>query len=254
MNKIINGIPISLNLFPWFAILISYINNNPVICGSSFIGNYNNKSYFLTAAHCFENINTKYSSLAYLNSSNIYKLIDLIYSHDCEHNCHEIQDIFIHPHFNSNNITNDIAIFNLKYSIYLNNFIELPNYNINYKKLYMDQKVNALGIGLYNNDKEELSHSLRIGELYLLNDIYFPYFNNFRDIDSTFLAYNLKNLTNSEDNIDTCQGDSGGPIIINNTIIGITSWGYECAQDNYPGVYTYVPYFLNWIQSILLNE
>lgn len=36
---------------------------------------------------------------------------------------------------------------------------------------------------------------------------------------------------------DACQGDSGGPVKYNNQVVGATSWGYGCAQAEYPGVY-----------------
>jgi secreted trypsin-like serine protease len=50
---------------------------------------------------------------------------------------------------------------------------------------------------------------------------------------------------------DTCQGDSGGPMVIagNKTLVGITSWGYGCADPRYAGVYTSVAYFRNWIKT-----
>lgn len=51
---------------------------------------------------------------------------------------------------------------------------------------------------------------------------------------------------------DTCTGDGGGPLILHgnsaseDTLVGITSWGYGCA-DTTPGVYTRIFWVYDWI-------
>lgn len=58
---------------------------------------------------------------------------------------------------------------------------------------------------------------------------------------------------------DACQGDSGGPLMygkaeVNNVRyyqIGVISYGFRCAEAGYPGVYTRVTNFIDWIQRNL---
>lgn len=52
---------------------------------------------------------------------------------------------------------------------------------------------------------------------------------------------------------DSCVGDSGGPLLIKgetpeeDSLVGIVSWGRECASEERPGVYARMSYFYDWI-------
>ncbi|KAF5276945.1 hypothetical protein FQA39_LY18539 [Lamprigera yunnana] len=49
---------------------------------------------------------------------------------------------------------------------------------------------------------------------------------------------------------DSCQGDSGGPLVdaTNKEQIGIVSWGTDCTDRSFPGVYTNVQTLQSWIE------
>ncbi|KAF4465053.1 trypsin-related protease [Fusarium albosuccineum] len=52
---------------------------------------------------------------------------------------------------------------------------------------------------------------------------------------------------------DSCQGDSGGPIIDKETgvLIGVVSWGKQCALAGFPGVYTRIGNYIPFIAKNL---
>lgn len=60
--------------------------------------------------------------------------------------------------------------------------------------------------------------------------------------------------------IDTCQADSGGPLTVlasdgrTPLVAGMTSWGWGCAQPGWPGVYTRLERFSDWILDMILKS
>ncbi|KAK7081250.1 hypothetical protein SK128_014411 [Halocaridina rubra] len=80
-----------------------------------------------------------------------------------------------------------------------------------------------------------------------LNECKTLYNNKYTITDNMVCAYTP--------NKDACQGDSGGPLIKELAdgrwiLIGIVSFGFECAALNSPGVYADVTKYISWITTV----
>ncbi|XP_066995462.2 trypsin [Anabrus simplex] len=50
---------------------------------------------------------------------------------------------------------------------------------------------------------------------------------------------------------DACQGDSGGPLVCEGKLTGIVKNGISCGHKDYPGKYTEVAHYADWIANII---
>jgi secreted trypsin-like serine protease len=66
---------------------------------------------------------------------------------------------------------------------------------------------------------------------------------------SSYIASDMVCAGYSSGGVDTCQGDSGGPLVIGGRLAGVTSWGYGCADAEYPGVYTRLTTFSSLVTA-----
>ncbi|PZC78101.1 hypothetical protein B5X24_HaOG200359 [Helicoverpa armigera] len=70
-----------------------------------------------------------------------------------------------------------------------------------------------------------------------------PRYEHWPDVTDNMMCAGILNIGGK----DACGGDSGGPLLHNNVIVGVTSWGFRCADPFYPGVSARVSYFTDWI-------
>jgi len=234
--RIVGGSEASTTEYPWVASL--KYNSGLHFCGGSLI----DQQWILTAAHCVIDA----TASQFTATIGEYDLAS-----DPVTSSSEIQEIIIHPDYNSSTFNNDIALVKLSNASTENVINRLSS--INTESLLTDNNsiTTAIGWGstiAYSasevNPSADTPNILQAVSLPLLSAASckqaMPMTN-----DNMICAGNV-----DDGGVDSCQGDSGGPLLTsNNEQIGIVSFGSGCAQAGNPGVYTKVANYNEWIDS-----
>ncbi|KAM7348188.1 trypsin delta/gamma-like protein CG30031 [Cochliomyia hominivorax] len=237
--RIVGGIPISIDSAPWQVSVRlialeeqSYGSGN--ICGGSVIS----QRVILTGAHCVAN--EQYSPVTYRTASEFTLVMGSTYLTTTSYYTlqYDVLQIIINENFNINTLANDIALF------LINGYIPW-----NWPTV-MAIPLNTLPIA--NGTICTVSGWGSTGNNYVSNvlmEATVPIVGldtcetNYGNLSAGMLCAGYMQTGG----IDACQGDSGGPLVCSNFLVGIVSWGQGCAQRGYPGVYTNVSYYYNWI-------
>ncbi|MFY0568725.1 serine protease [Archangium lansingense] len=193
---------------------------------------YNSKTV-ITAAHCVVGVqpsalSVRYNSLLHASGGTLVS----------------VSSIVVHPSYNSSTIDNDIAL------IKLSSAMTLGSTNAKAVKLPAQGSDPAVGVIALASGWGVTSSggSMPAG----LRSVYVPIVSRATaraDYGSSAVTNNMIAAGLPEGGKDTCQGDSGGPLVINGELVGITSWGWDCAASNRPGIYTRVGNYVDWIKS-----
>ncbi|XP_033201533.2 transmembrane protease serine 9 [Bombus vancouverensis nearcticus] len=229
-SRIVGGQTTRMNEFPWMARL-SYLNK--FYCGGTLI----NDRYVLTAAHCVKGF--------------MWFMIKVTFGeHDrCTERGAETRYVVrvLTGDFSFLNFDNDIALLRLNERVPLSDTIRPICLPTEKDKQYVGTKAIASGWGtLYEDGKPSC----------LLQEVEVPVM-SLQDCRNTsysprMISDNMMCAGYPDGKKDSCQGDSGGPLIAEREdkkyeLIGIVSWGNGCARPGYPGVYTRVTRYINWI-------
>jgi secreted trypsin-like serine protease len=243
VSRIVGGTQTKNGEFPWRVTVFVYdpATGRGGLCGGTIIS----ASWIMTAAHCTMDMKTGYKISVFVGAQANPLTVG--------GGTRLTTDKYVqHPAFDRNTMNNDITLVHLTTPLTFKSNVSPACLPWNYATSeFTGTSVVASGWGTTkpvavntaNNDSP--SNTLMSVVLPILDTAQCQKYLGSNVNSNMICTYNPGK--------DTCQGDSGGSIDWQNNgryyTIGVVSFGFGCAQPNYPGVYTKVTKYLPWIQS-----
>lgn len=233
-GRIVNGTNALPGAYPW-TVGLQFVDK--LYCGGSLITN----RFVLTAAHCLKGINHSRIRLILGDHNRRIKSAHQV--------TRTIDRVFLHEGFVKKTFNNDIALIRLNAEVEFSPYI-LPVCLPSLDHTYLNENGTVVGWGKLEEGGSPSD---------ILQEVVVPIISVTKCKHHT--KYRSREITENmfcagydEGVLDACQGDSGGPMVWKGsqedsafTQIGIVSWGQGCARAGYPGVYTRIGRYLNWI-------
>ncbi|XP_058116374.1 venom protease-like [Anopheles ziemanni] len=254
-TRVVGGVDAQLNAWPWMAALgyrgSSFeLNAGPrFLCGGSLI----TTSHVLTVAHCTQNglYFVRLGEHDLSSDQDGANPVDIY-----------IQRWLVHERYDATLIRNDIALIWLQKSVSITDAVRpicLPLEARQRTKdlTYYAPFIAGWGAVAFNGPtasklQEAQVVVLPVDQCAFNYKLYFPN----QVFDDTVMCAGFP-----QGGKDSCQGDSGGPLMLPElstngqyyyyTLVGLVSYGYECARAGFPGVYVKVTAYLPWIETNL---
>uniref|UniRef100_A0A3Q3RZM5 trypsin n=1 Tax=Mastacembelus armatus TaxID=205130 RepID=A0A3Q3RZM5_9TELE len=233
VKRVVGGLPAEPTQIQW---QVALEEHKKIDCGGAYIGG----CWVLTAAHC-----VRPNPSAFMVKFSLWKKFRAQNTTDIV----PVEEIRIHPRYNASTYENDIALVKLE---------KLPYTDICFKdnpairavcvpwSTHLFQPGHTCSISGWGRNKEGKAAQVLLWANVSLIDNCQQFYND-RFKPGMMCAGDL------EGSVDSCQGDSGGPLVCEDEVgvsylWGIVSWGERCGQPGFPGVYTQVAHYFEWIR------
>jgi secreted trypsin-like serine protease len=257
--RIVGGVPVSIEDYPWQAAVVRAGTSNAFFrqfCGGSLI----TSRIVLTAAHCVEDTDPECDTVPEcvlldtgpgddgtprIDPHEVEAILGRTVLSSAEGVEHAVIDVAFQgddlnpPLYNPNTLENDVGYLVLDGAT--------PTTQTQIKLAASDETAlwapgvfaDITGWGTTSSGGSR-SDALRAGSVPIVSDASCT-----ASYGSDFDSESMVCAGYTQGGVDTCQGDSGGPLqspLLGGgyRLVGITSWGFSCAQPNFPGVYTRV--------------
>lgn len=253
-NRIYGGTKTELDEFPWMALLGYRTRNGGITyqCGGVLLNN----RYVMTAAHCITGaIETQVGTLVTIRLGEYDKRTEI----DCvEDTCADkpqeipVHMAVAHPGYSDKNKNryDDIGIARLAQRAVYNYYVQPICLVNNQVRLDAGNKVYVAGWGkTLSGQNADVKEKLGM-DIFNKNECIGKY----RNLGATISDRQI--CAGGTFAADTCRGDSGGPLMRLRPegiweSVAVVSFGHGCGMDGWPGVYTSVAHYIDWITSTI---
>ena len=233
-SAVIGGSPASIADNPWEVMLVI---DGGTLCSGSLVS----PSVVVTAAHCF-------TSMRDVSRIEAFAGITAMSERSADTRL-RLASVTVHPDFDPSTFVNDIAVLTLATPITPSStvgVIALP-YGLDAATWpAAGTPARIAGWGITSPTGGKAADSLQSATVQLLANPGAPCGQY-----GTAQPANILCAGVPSGGIDTCQGDSGSGLVVDvngrPVLAGVTSTGAECAQVDFPGVYTSIAAKLGWL-------
>ncbi|GFR16481.1 proclotting enzyme [Trichonephila clavata] len=251
-TRVVGGKQAEKGSWPWMAVIFVEKRNNVKSpdCGGALV----TTRHVITAAHCVvtgrsattmsPRLLTVRLGAHDLKKSNEPGALDI-----------SVSAVRRHEQFDPRTYKNDIAVLRLSRTVRFHDdispvclpFDSLYNYNLTGKISY----VTGFGTTAFNGPSSDVL--MEVGFDIQSQDLCRKAYERELNITEEYLCAGMMDGSK-----DSCQGDSGGPLVAVGKenkyyLVGVVSFGKLCAQPGYPGVYTRVTKYLDWLRTNLAD-